>query len=62
MAKQKACKKCRFLHNEDKCPRCGTITSTDTWKGKIEIFDAEKSEIAQKLKMPNNGVYAIKGS
>lgn len=59
MAKPKACKKCRFIHKEEKCPQCGGA-STDSFKGKIEIVNAERSVIAKNLKLVDKGVYAIK--
>ena len=61
MAGKKACKKCSTLYEKDaKCPRCGSTDSTDSWKGKVVILDPEKSEVAQKLKIKEKGVYAIK--
>ena len=62
MAKKiKACKKCRFIFEEgEKCPKCGSSSVTENWKGKIEIIDTEKSEIAKQLKLTEKGVYAIK--
>lgn len=60
MAKPKACKQCRAIHSEEKCPKCGNTTVSDTWKGKIEIFDPEKSEIAKQLKITEKGLYAVK--
>ena len=62
MAKQKirACRKCRLLHEEEKCPKCGSQSYTEGWKGRIEITDAENSEIAKQLRLTEKGVYAIK--
>ncbi len=58
--KAKACKRCRFIHNEEKCPKCGSTSNTDSWKGKIDILKPESSEIAKNLKLAEKGVYAIK--
>jgi DNA-directed RNA polymerase subunit E" len=58
--KIKACKNCRFLHEEDKCPRCGSTSNTDNWKGRIEIISPENSEIAKELKLKEKGLYTIK--
>ena len=59
--KAKACKKCRFIFEEgDKCPKCLSNNITENWKGKIEIVDPAQSEIAQQLKLPEKGIYAIK--
>lgn len=58
--KMKACRKCRFLHEEEKCPKCGSTSYTESWKGRIEILDSENSEIARQLKLPDKGTYTIK--
>ncbi len=61
MVGKKAYKKCSTLYEkENKCPRCGASESTESWKGKVIIIDPEKSEVAQKLKIKEKGVYAIK--
>jgi len=62
MAKKlKACKKCRFIFEDgEKCPKCGSTSLTEGWKGKIEVINPEKSEIAKQLKFTEKGVYAIK--
>lgn len=62
MAKKiKACKRCRFIFEEgEKCPKCGSTSVTDSWKGKIEIIDPANSEIGKELKLADKGVYAIK--
>lgn len=62
MAKKiKACKKCRTIFEDgDKCPKCGSTSFTENWKGRIEIVNPEQSEIAKKLKLPEKGVYAVK--
>jgi DNA-directed RNA polymerase subunit E" len=58
--KIRACKKCSTLYERDKCPKCGANEYTESWKGKVVIMDPEKSEVAQKLKIKEKGVYAIK--
>jgi DNA-directed RNA polymerase subunit E" len=61
MAKPKACKVCKIVVEEgDKCPRCGSKELTEGFKGRIEIIDPSKSEIAQKLDLKEKGNYAIK--
>ena len=57
---QKACKNCKFIYEGNKCPRCGSDEATDNFKGKLIIIDTEKSEIAQKLKINDKGIYAFK--
>ena len=59
--KAHACKKCRFIYEEgEKCPKCGSTSFTENWKGKIEIVDPEKSEISQQIKLAEKGTYTIK--
>jgi DNA-directed RNA polymerase subunit E" len=60
MTKPKACKICNTIHDEEKCPKCGSKESTDNFKGHIIVLDAEKSEIAPKLKLKDKGNFAIK--
>jgi len=59
--KQKACKICNTIYDEgDKCPKCGSRESTDSFKGRVVVMNPEKSEIANKLNIKEKGNYAIK--
>lgn len=60
MAKEKACLNCRTIYMGDKCPACGETPASDTFKGRIHIFDDEKSEMAENMKLKGNGEFAIK--
>lgn len=60
MSKQKACKACKTIYEGEKCPNCGSQEYTEEFKGRVMIFDTEKSEIAGKLKVNKKGLYAIK--
>ena len=60
MAKEKACKNCKLIYEGDVCPNCGKKDTSDAFKGKIEIVNPEKSELANNLKIHKKGVYAIK--
>ena len=60
MAKEKACKTCKLIYEGENCPSCGKKETSDSFKGKIEIVNPEKSELAQKLKVNKKGIYAIK--
>lgn len=60
MVKKKACKKCRIFVKGTQCPICGSADLTTSWKGRITVFDTEKSEIAKKLGIKLKGEYAIK--
>ena len=60
-AKEKACKLCKVIYEgKDKCPKCESKEFSETFKGKIIVTDAEKSEVAKKLKIKENGTFAIK--
>ena len=60
MPKQKACKLCNTIYEGDKCPKCESKESTESFKGRIVILNPEKSEIAQKLNIKSKGNFAIK--
>jgi len=60
MTKEKACKNCNIIYAGEKCPSCGSQDSTDSWKGRLIVFNPEQSEIAKKLKIQKKGNYAIK--
>ncbi|RLG15969.1 hypothetical protein DRN69_02090 [Candidatus Pacearchaeota archaeon] len=60
MTKQKACKICHAIHEGEKCPKCDSKESTDSFKGRIVVLNPDKSEIAQKLNIKQKGNFAIK--
>ena len=60
MPKEKACKNCKLIYEGDPCPSCGKKDVSDTFKGKVEIVDPEKSELAKQLKISKKGTYAIR--
>lgn len=60
MPKEKACKICKTIYEGDKCPRCESQESTDSFKGRIVVLNPEKSEIAEKLGIKSKGNFAIK--
>jgi len=60
MTKEKACKICKRIYEGDKCPNCGAKESSDSFKGRIEVIDPEKSEIARKIGIKSEGNFAIK--
>ncbi len=60
MSKEKACKICNTIYEGDKCPKCESKESTESFKGKIIVLDPEKSEIAQKINIKSKGTFAIK--
>jgi len=61
MTKQKACKICNKIYEEgNKCPRCESKESTESFKGRIVVIKPEMSEIAKKLNIKDKGNFAIK--
>lgn len=57
---KKVCKRCKIFVEEAACPICKGTEFTETWKGRIVIFNPQESEIAKKLKITKEGAYAIK--
>lgn len=60
MVKKKACKNCKIFVKGNECPLCKSSDLTTSWKGRVIIFNAEKSEIGQKMGAKIKGEYAIK--
>lgn len=60
MAKEKACKICNTIFEGDKCPKCESKESTESFKGRIIVLNPEKSEIATKINLRSKGNFAIK--
>jgi len=60
MAKIKACVNCKSIFTESQCPVCGGSETSDSVKGRVFIFNPEKSEIAQNMKVHSKGEFAIK--
>ncbi len=60
MAKERACKQCRTVFDGAKCPKCGSESSSDGFKGKVFIYNPEQSEIAGNMKLKDKGTYAVK--
>lgn len=54
----RACKKCHAIISENIC-KCSGETSKD-WQGYVVIVDYTKSEIAKKLNIKENGIYALR--
>jgi len=61
MGKEKACRNCRMVVQEEtECPNCGSTTFTTFWRGYVMIMDPEKSEIAQKMGTTKPGKFALR--
>ena len=46
LAKEKACRNCRFISMGNICPNCKSSNLSDDWSGLLVIINPEKSEIA----------------
>lgn len=57
--KEKACKQCGFLTDEDVCPNCGSNSFSEKYKGVVVIFDVN-SRVAKELNKEKPGKYALK--
>lgn len=61
MPKPKACKICNTIfEGGEKCPKCDSKETTESFKGRLVILNPEKSEIAQKINLKEKGNFAIK--
>jgi len=60
MKKDKACLNCKIIFEGTKCPLCNETTFSESYKGRIYIFDSKKSEIAKNMKINSDGLFAIK--
>ena len=58
--KKKVCKSCKLFFDAEECPTCHSAQSAANWKGRFNVMDAKKSEIAKKVGITVNGEYAIK--
>lgn len=59
MHQMKACKKCRYLTKESRCPLCDGETSSN-WQGYLVIINWKQSQIARKMGIEHDGAYALK--
>lgn len=55
----RACKGCRSLSEETKCPVCNEHTSKE-WQGYVIIIDHTRSEIARRMGISINGKFALR--
>jgi DNA-directed RNA polymerase subunit E" len=58
--KKKVCKKCKLFYDGPICPMCKESHMATSWQGRINIIDANKSLIAQKLEVTVKGEYVLK--
>lgn len=54
------CKNCRIvISHGDKCPLCGSTELTSRWNGYVIMLNADKSDIAKKLGLKVNSIFAL---
>ena len=58
--KRRYCKKCKILIETSECPICKSSDFTSNFQGRIFVLDTDKSSIAKKMNINNEGEYAIK--
>ena len=56
----KACRKCRFIFEGDKCPSCGSEEFSKSFEGAIYVADPADSQIASAIGAKAPGKYALK--
>lgn len=58
--KEKACLTCRIIFEGDKCPICNETTTTESFKGRVYIFNERESTVAKNMGISKKGEFAIK--
>ena len=53
-------KNCPTSRRDNECAVVNPAKFTDSWKGRLFVFDPEKSVIAKRAGYKNKGEYAIK--
>ena len=57
---EKACSECHYITSKSVCPACKGQNLVDKWKGVVYIFDASRSDIAEKMGVTLPGKYALR--
>jgi len=57
---KKICKNCKIFYEGVNCPLCKGNETAVGWQGRVNILDANKSEIAKKIGIKVKGEYALK--
>jgi len=60
MAKEMACRKCKFVTTGKVCPVCKSSDLTPDWNGIALIVDPSHSQIARTLGITEKGKYALR--
>ncbi|HET6517598.1 MAG TPA: transcription elongation factor subunit Spt4 [Nitrosopumilaceae archaeon] len=60
MAREMACRKCKFVTTGKVCPVCKSSDLTPDWNGIVLVVDPPNSQIARTLGITEKGKYALK--
>ncbi len=60
MPKWRACRNCKALTTENKCPICSSEDLTYNWEGIVAIIDPLRSQLAKILEHDKVGIYALR--
>ena len=59
--KKMVCRSCKiFVDEGQSCPICKKNSLSNSWQGRINFIQVDKSVIAQKMGVEKEGEYAIK--
>jgi len=60
MAREMACRKCKFVTTGKVCPACKSSDLTPDWNGIVLVVDPNDSQIASTLGITEKGKYALR--
>ena len=60
MAREMACRKCKFVTTGKICPACKSTDLTPDWNGIALVIEPSNSQIAETLGITTRGKYAIR--
>ncbi len=60
MAREMACRKCKFVTIGKVCPACKSSDLTPDWNGIVLVVDPSNSQIARTLGITEKGKYALR--
>ncbi len=60
MAKEMACRKCKYVTAGKVCPACKSSDLTPDWEGIVLVVEPKGSQIAKTLGITTKGKYALK--
>jgi RNA polymerase subunit RPABC4/transcription elongation factor Spt4 len=56
----RACKKCQIITEDTVCPICKGTDLSDDYSGLLVIFDHKSSQLAKKMDIKEDGLYALR--